>query len=131
MQRLWSGLRGYIEDPAAQRAFDDRLRSASKWWVELARNVVAIAALQFIAEKSDSPLLRLFAFVAYAALLIYCYAHLPVLALNAWFATHPRVRFLLTLTATLVVAAIGWIMLDIAIRELIDELVRVKKSSGS
>jgi hypothetical protein len=131
MKRLWRSLQDYVESPAAQHDFDVRLRSFSRWWVDFARYLVAIAALQFIAEQSSNILLRLFAFVAYAALFLYCYTYLPMFVPNAWFARHPRVRFSLSLTAMLIVAALGWIILDAAIRELVDELVRVKKGSGS
>jgi hypothetical protein len=51
---VWASLRKHLLDPKDEQAASDELRAISKWWLEFARNVVAVAGLQLLAEATDN-----------------------------------------------------------------------------
>src|SRR4030095_17220850 len=44
-------------------------RHATKWWLDFFRNLVVVSTVYYLAERSDSTVLKIFSYAYYAALL--------------------------------------------------------------
>lgn len=125
---LWDNLRGNLLDPSANKETDEQLRSVSKWTLELARNVIAVAGLQLLALLSENIVLKGIAFCAYSALYIYCISYFR------WFVPYAfpnlknrNVRAFAIMAVLIVVGGLGIILIDLGLRSAVDEIVRVQK----
>lgn len=56
-----------------------QIRAFAKWWLELARNAIVVTGLIYLADKSNSVTLKVFAYGTSIVLLGYCMSHL-----NTW-----------------------------------------------
>lgn len=126
MNNLWVTIRRHLLDPKEERAASEELRAISRWWLEFARNVVAVAGLQLLAEATDNWLLRAVAFVAYSALFLYCFSYVRIpdvfLAVK-----NENLRVLILLAILLFVLGVGYLLIDAGLRSVIDEIVRLQR----
>jgi hypothetical protein len=128
---VWASLRKHLLDPKDEQAASDELRAISKWWLELARNVVAVAGLQLLAEATDNWVLRAVAFAAYSALFIYCFSYVRWVIPNVFPSLkNQNVRALILLAILICVAVAGYLLIDAGLRSVIDEIVRLQKPSA-
>jgi hypothetical protein len=44
-------------------------RQASKWWLDFFRNIVVVSTVYYLAERSDSTVLKVFSYAYYGALI--------------------------------------------------------------
>jgi hypothetical protein len=51
------------------------IRSFAKWWMDLCRNFIVVAVLQFFAQRSGSLALKVFADITFLVFLAYCSSH--------------------------------------------------------
>jgi hypothetical protein len=99
--------------------------------LEFARNVVAVAGLQLLAEATDNWLLRAVAFAAYSALFIYCFSYIRWVIPNVFPSLkNQNVRVLILLAILICVACAGYLLIDAGLRSVIDEIVRLQKPSA-
>ena len=127
---VWASLRKHLLDPKDEQAASDELRAISKWWLEFARNVVAVAGLQLLAEATDNWVLRAVAFAAYSALFIYCFSYVRWVIPNVFPSLkNQNVRALILLAILICVAVAGYLLIDAGLRSVIDEIVRLQKPS--
>jgi hypothetical protein len=126
--KLWQNLRGHLLDPSDSQKTDEQIRAGSKWALELARNLIAVAGLQFLALASESKLLKAIAFCAYFALFAYCISYFR------WFVPHvfpsiknQNARALIILIILIFVSMLAYVLIDMALRNAIDEIVRVQQ----
>lgn len=49
-------------------------RSASRWWMEFARNVLVVGTLLFLADKTNSIALKVFGLLTACAMVVYIYS---------------------------------------------------------
>jgi hypothetical protein len=54
-------------------------RQLAKWWLDFVRNILVVAGLYYLAEKSGSATLKIFSYINFGALIWYVSAHF-----NTW-----------------------------------------------
>jgi hypothetical protein len=126
---LWATLRRHLLDPKDERAASDELRDISKWWLEFARHVVAVAGLQLLAEASGDVLLRGVAFLAYSALFVYCFSYVQWVVPNVFPSfKNQNIRALILLAILICVGGAGYYLIDAGLRKVIGEIARLQKT---
>lgn len=65
----------------------DKVRAFTKWWLDLMRNLVAVAVLLYLARKSDSWFLTIIAYASFAAVILHC------LTFTTWWFFNPLHRY--------------------------------------
>lgn len=82
------------------------IRLVCRWWLEFARNVLVVATLGFLAEKSDSTSLKAFAIVTSIALIAYLSTYQQHGSFTFFpYIKRPRLRFWANSIVTLLVYA--------------------------
>jgi hypothetical protein len=128
---LWTTLRRHLLDPKDEQAASDELRNISKWWLEFVRHVVAVAGLQLLAEATDNFLLRAVAVLAYSALFVYCFSYVRWVLPDVFPSLrNQNVRALILLAILICVGGAGYFLIDAGLRNVIDEIARLQKSSA-
>jgi hypothetical protein len=126
---LWTTLRRHLLDPKDEQAASDELRNISKWWLEFARHVVAVAGLQLLAEATDNFLLRAVALLAYTALFVYCFSYVRWVLPNVFPSLrNQNVRALILLAILICVGGAGYFLIDAGLRNVIKEIGRLQKA---
>lgn len=64
-----------------------QIRAITKWWLDLMRNLVVVAALLYLSKKADNWPLTIVAYISYGALVAYC------LTYTAWWFFYPLHRY--------------------------------------
>jgi hypothetical protein len=85
-----------------------KARHATKWWLDFFRNLVVVSTVYYLAERSDSTVLKIFSYVYYAALLAFVSSYF-----NTWsfrffpYIKNPKMNFW--------VNGLVWIVLALAV----------------
>lgn len=62
----------FLHVTAADRWGAEKVRAFTKWWLDLMRNLIVVAALLYLAKKSDSLSLTVVAYASLGAVILYC-----------------------------------------------------------
>lgn len=127
----WERFRKHLLDPKDEQAASDELRIISRWWLEFARNVVAVAGLQLLAEATDNWLLGAVAFAAYSALFLYCFSYVRWVIPNVFPSLkNQNLRALILIAILICVLIVGYLLIDAGLSSVIDEIVRLQKGTA-
>lgn len=127
----WERFRKHLLDPKDEQAASDELRIISRWWLEFARNVVAVAGLQLLAEATDNWLLGAVAFAAYSALFLYCFSYVRWIIPNVFPSLkNQNLRALILIAILICVLIVGYLLIDAGLSSVIDEIVRLQKGTA-
>ena len=129
MNNLWVNLRRHLLNPKEEQAASEELLTISRGCLEFIRSVVAVAAVQLLAEATDNWLLRAVAILAYSALFLFCFSYVR------WFIPplpfrDENVRALLMLGILLCVLVGGYLLIDAGLSSVIDEIVRLQRPAA-
>ncbi|HXE30132.1 MAG TPA: hypothetical protein VN656_16550 [Stellaceae bacterium] len=61
-----------MDDADNPFALTDAVNRVARWWMELVRNLLAVAAIKYLASKSDTVLVHIVGNIAIAAFLYFC-----------------------------------------------------------
>lgn len=99
------------------------LRSFSKWWLEVVRNLVDVAVLQYFATKSGNIYLHILAVVSFYLLVFYVYSF--ILGIAVPLTSHPIIAGLIGLFAGILTIYLGARLLSLA-TQLVDEVAKLQ-----
>ncbi len=133
-RRFQTYLAGVAHPVPKEQVFAKMMQSLYRWIFDLLRSAVIAGGLQYFGDITGSPTLRILAFAAYIALLIYCLAHF-----TTWMFTpfhllkNKRLGWYLNVLATGVIVVPLWgvvlVGLPFAINEIANSQAASHKSS--
>lgn len=125
---LWLRIRHHILNPKEADEASDRMRYGSRWAMEFARNLVAVAGLQYLAQFSENPILIAIAFCAFLALFFYCVSYLHWFTPSVFPSIRNRnTRALMVVLLLTIVGLTGMTIVYLGLRSAIDEIVHLQQ----
>jgi hypothetical protein len=101
-QYLLDAIQEHPDDLVAARG----IRALIKWWLEVVRNLLAVSAFYFLAQKSDSHLLKTMANVTCFAYLVYFISWQNTFSIRFFpYIKHPRVNVWLNIVLWILIFA--------------------------
>lgn len=91
-------LQAYFDDAFQRHEVDYKAsvwaRQASKWWLDLFRNIIVVSGVYYLAQKADSTVLKIFSYAYFGALIWFVSSYF-----NTWsfrffpYIKNPRLNF--------------------------------------
>jgi hypothetical protein len=102
------------------------VRRLAKWWLELIRNLLVVSAINFLAQQSDSILLKGIAYASFLALFAYCTSYQNTFSINFFpYIKHPRTNFWVNAVVWLCICMPIFFFISASIFIVFEELKRV------
>jgi hypothetical protein len=99
------------------------LRDMSKWWLDMVRNLVVVAVLQYLAVKSGDAHLKILFYVSFYALFLYIFTYL--MGISVPLRGHPVLIVLISIASGALVLYAGNYLLKLS-TTVVDEISRMQ-----
>ena len=85
-------------------------RQLAKWWLELVRNILVVAGVYYLADKSGSTPLKMFSYVNVAVLGWYISSHFNTWSFHLFpYIKNPRINTVVNMTVWSVLYGCAWL----------------------